>query len=261
MPPMKRSVLLLFLCGLSLSAPAWTAPEERIFQAGPVQNSMVQLFVSDGRSECNAALEWATAQASKDPRTVLWKTFVPVVMHVGRWDGSGFKDMMAKKEFDAALEGYVRLWKATNAYAPTVAANGVEWSGWSRGQDPPLDPARKTGILTVRAGRDPGTYLTTFKPEEALKGSDLALHAALLGFGQKSKPSEGKNRGKTLEHNFVVRQYRTQTFTSTREGTLARIELPIPKVVRPGERYAVAFWVTKKDSVVPLQATGGFLSS
>jgi hypothetical protein len=222
---------------------------------------MVQLFVSDGRPECNPALEWATLQAAKDPQTVLWKTFVPVSMHVGRWDGAGFKDVIAKKEFDAMLEDYTRIWKASNAYAPTVAANGVEWSGWSRGQDPPSDPSKKTGVLTVRAGTDPGVYLAMFRPEEALKGAEFTLHAALLGFGQKSKPAEGKNRGRILRHDFVARQYRTQTFSGAREGPLARLEIPIPKVVRPGERYALAFWVTKKDEPAPLQATGGFLSS
>ena len=254
---MKKTALLLAL--VLLAAPL--RAESIVFQAGPARNILVQLFTSDASSHCIPALALMSVQAAKDPKTVLWQTFVPVALHVGTWDGEGYKDNAARPEFNQMLAGYKASWKVSNVYPPTVAANGVEWSGWSRGQDPPSNRSESTGVLSVTVtGNEPGKFSASFKPVPALAGGQYTLHSCLLAFAQYSKPGDGKNRGKNLRHDFIVRQYRSQDFSLSRELYAAVVELPVLRSQRQ-EKYGAAFWVTKKGDPMPLQATGGFLPS
>lgn len=252
-----RKTLWTALIALSFSS-VCPAEEELVFQAGPSRNTLVQSFTSDASPHSNSALEWMTAQAGKDPKTLLWKEFVPVALHVSLWDADGWKDVLAKPEFDKMLLNYKGLWKVTNVFPPTVVANGEEWSGWARGQDVPSDRSESTGILTVRAGREPGLFAAVFKPQGPLAEESFTLHACLLAFGQRSKPADGKNRGRSLQHDFLAKQYRTFDFIFSRDAHTAVVELPPTKSLR-GERFGVAFWVTKKGGFLPLQATGGYL--
>jgi len=251
----------LALC-LSLFQAVSTAPlsaESLVFEAGPERNTLVQLFTSDASAHTLPALGWMTEQARKDPKAVLWQTFVPVALHVNLWDADGYKDVFARPEFTQMLIQYRGSWKVTNVYPPTMAANGIEWSGWSRGQEPPSNRSESTGVLSIRV-TDPraGKFSASFKPGPAFEGGQFTLHACLLGFDQRSKPADGKNRGKSLQHDFIVRQYRTQGFITISGSHQAVVELPMPLAIRQ-ERYGAAFWVTKKGGFQPLQATGGFL--
>ena len=255
---MKRTPLF-FLIAFLMSAAAAAMDGETVFQAGPARNTLVQVFTSDASAHCNPVLDWMTAQSVKDPKSVLWKTFVPVALHTSLWDGEGHKDSSAKPEFDKMLADYKALWRVGKLYPPTVATNGIEWSGWSRDQGVPPDVDEVTGVLTVSASGEPGAFSALFKPEGILKGEVLTFHACLLVFGQRSKPSDGRNRGKSLQHEFLVRQYRTEDFRLAREGLVGQVQMNMPKIPRSSERYGVAFWVTKKDSIVPVQAAGGFL--
>lgn len=252
---MKKALFLLAVLSF-LSGPS--GADNTVFQAGPARNTLVQLFTSDASVHCNPALEWMTRQTT-DPQ--LWKSFVPVVMHVNAWDVDGFKDTMARPEFNRLLDGYRASWKVASVYAPTVAANGVEWSGWSRGQEPPSSRDESTGVLLVRVtGEEPGHFSVSFKPAAGYEKGLYELHSCLLAFGQRSKPADGRNRGKSLQHDFLARQYNAQEFRTVRESLAAVVELSLPKNAR-GQKFGVAFWVTKKGGSVPLQATGGFLPS
>ena len=128
----KISVVFSVLLFFSAQA-SWAAKEDLIFQSGPRQNTFIQLFTSDASPKANPALKWMSAQKDKDPKSVLWKTFVPITTHVSLWNTKDHKDAFAKKEFDAMLTTYRRKWNATEVYAPTMVVNGIEWSGWSRG--------------------------------------------------------------------------------------------------------------------------------
>ena len=196
--------------------------------------------------------------AQKDNPNV-WKEFVPVAMHVRKWDSGGYKDAYARPEFDEMLTAYQRYWKASDVYPPTVAANSIDWSGWSRGQSVPSDPLKTIGVLKVSSPKFSNKYSVEF----AVKGPDASgpftLHACLLSFGVSSRPVDGKNRGKALNHNFIVTLYRNQPITPNREGVYTGlVDVVPPKGIRRAH-YGIAFWITKTGSPVSVQSTGGYL--
>ncbi len=259
---MKTIYAFLAIFFLLLS-PAGSS-EDLVFKSGPTQNTLVMLFTSDAATACNPALGWMSAQKDKDGLGGgLWNRFVPIALHVSHWDSMGYKDAFAKKEFEEMLLGYQRFWGATSVYAPTVVANGVEWSGWSRQQEVPSDRDKLTGTLVIQTSYPtPGVYKFTaeFNPSVAISGESFTLHASLVAFGLSSKPSEGRNRGKILKQDFIATFYRNNDFSKGGSSLGSSVEIPIPKV-RSAQvaRYGAVFWVTKKDSHVSLQTTGGFL--
>ena len=86
------------------------------------------------------------------------------------------------------------------------------------------------------------------------------VHAALLGFSVSSKVMDGENAGKTLQHNFLVLNYRRKELKPAEKNLTASVVLSV--FARPSDipQYGVAFWVTEKDKVAPVQAAGGYPS-
>ena len=258
---MKMLYAFLTIFFLLLS-PA-VSSEDLVFQSGPAQNTLVILFTSDAAVACNPALDWMSAQKDKDVGGGLWSRFVPIALHVKHWDAMGYRDAFAKNEFEEILLAHQKFWGATNVYAPTVVANGVEWSGWSRQQEVPSDRDKQTGTLVIQTSDStPGVYKFSaeFNPSKILESESFTLHASLVAFGLSSKPSEGRNRGKVLKQDFIATLYRNQDFSKGRTSLEASVEIPMPKIrsAQPA-RYGMVFWVTKKNGIVPLQTTGGLL--
>lgn len=265
--PMPKRALLVFLAFFALAVTAQGAEKkELVFEAGPSQNTLIQFFSSDASAHCNPALEWMSRQADKDPEKVLWKTFVPVALHVSHWDLPEYKDTQSRAEFDQMLLSYRRAWNVGNVFPPTVAANGIEWSGWSRGQSVPRAAAGRVGMLIVKPIKEADsntapTYAAEFAPEESLRGGLYVLHTALLGFGLYTKPAGGKNRAVSLRHDFIVKKYKKMELK--RDGNVYRtwVQIVVPRASRSTVRYGLAFWVTSPDGPLPIQAAGGFLPS
>jgi hypothetical protein len=116
------------------------------------------------------------------------------------------------------------------------------------------------GVLTV--DYDGTTLRTEFAPVDVpgtaasagpKKASGVAyeIYAAILGAGIVSKVTSGENGGETLRHEFVA--------LTLVQGELGNdLTLPVP-VVAGVPRHALAVWVTRRGSSVPVQATGGWL--
>ncbi len=227
------------------------------FDAGPETRPMVQFFTSDANPICNDAVKWIATLTQKEGQ--LWKNFVPIAMHVRLWDSSRYRDAYAKDDFDVFIKSYSLLWSLSHVFVPLVVVNGMEWAGWARGQDIPLANGAKGGMLHVDGTERPNNYNAIFKPDSTIDtAGGLQFHSALLGFGLQSRPSDGKNRGNVLSHDFIALLYKSAVLKSGGDGWKASVELPKPRGFRR-VRFAVVFWVTKNGSPIPLQAVGGFL--
>src|ERR1041384_1176087 len=60
-----------------------------VFESGETQNSLIELFTSEGCSSCPPAEKWLSALKSNQD---LWKKTVPVASHVDYWDHLGWRD-------------------------------------------------------------------------------------------------------------------------------------------------------------------------
>ena len=84
---------------------------------------------------------------------------------------------------------------------------------------------------------------------------DLRVNVARLGGGIASNVRSGENRGKKLEHEFLVLGWSQQPIRSGK----ALLPLPEKDATVNAPRQAIAVWISRADDPTPLQATGGWL--
>ena len=123
------------------------------------------------------------------------------------------------------------------------------------GASPSQPNEKQAGVLGVTTN-DGKNFSVEFRPENG-SGSDWEAHLALLGSGISSNVRAGENSGRNLQHDFVVLDLRDATMKSE-NGTL-RARLTMDATVEAGARKAVAVWISDRDRLAPMQATGGWL--
>lgn len=237
--------LLLLTTALGYSV----ANQVRHFSTGPERAVMVELYTSEGCSSCPRAEAWLN-RFKDDPR--LWKRVFPMAFHVDYWDRLGWPDRFARKEWSARQRSYGRLWRARSIYTPGFAVNGQEWRGFFKGDKLPQQTPSKPGKLTLST-QNQNEWRIEFENDSPTR--ERVAHLALLGFGEATDVARGENRGRRLNHEFVVLSLQTGQLKST--DTILRLEAPRPKL----KRYAVVAWISQPDLPVPLQVTGGWLGT
>ena len=248
---MRKFTFLLLLCSAMNSSRA-----ERIhFQSGTNRTALLELFSSEGCSSCPPAEAWLSRLKS-NPR--LWKDFVPVAFHVDYWDNLGWRDPFGASDHSERQRAYAAEWKSPSVYTPSFVLDGKEWRGWFNRDE--LPPASKQPAGTLTASSDDGKrWLLRFDPV-AGHSSIFDFHAALLGFDLSSEIKAGENRGRKLQHDFVVLTFTKATPKRNGESFQAELSLISGSRILP-KRLAVAVWVTRHDDWQPLQAVGGWLVS
>jgi hypothetical protein len=228
------------------TAVALAAAEPQKFSSGPARVSLVELYTSEGCSSCPPAEKWL-GSLRDDPG--LWKTFVPVALHVNYWDRLGWPDKFASREGTQREYAYAEAWGSSSVYTPCVVRDGAEWR--DRSGKISAAAGAPTGALT--ASYDGAVLHAEFAPAAPRAGELFEIHAALLGAGIVSKVSAGENSGETLRHEFV-----SLALAHGAPGEDIALAATTPKgAVVP--RRALAVWVTRRGELAPLQAAGGWL--
>ncbi len=233
-----------WLAGLStalLLMPLSVAAQSFQQQGEPPQ--LVELFTSEGCSSCPPA-DQRLSTLLEHPQ--LWRRFVPLAFHVDYWDYLGWQDPFADSRFSTRQRDKRARGELRSVYTPAFVIDGQEWRGFFRGQDWPLPPRRDGGRLTAELDGD--QLRVSFVNDQA--PAELKAQVALLGFGLGSDVSRGENRGRRLEHQFVVQSLQQQS--GQRDW-----QFHLPKVA--GEQLALAVWITAGDAGQPLQVLGGWI--
>jgi hypothetical protein len=222
-----------------------------VFQSSENLSSLLELYTSEGCSSCPPAEAWLTRlKVSPD----LWKDFVPIAFHVDYWDYLGWRDPWAKKEFSERQSLYAQSWRSDSVYTPGFVLNGKEWRAWSRSKSTPSSTV-KPGILKVSSA-DLKNWDVSFTPSTPSNESYEA-HAALLASGLTSDVKAGENKGRRLDHDFIVTSLNTCLLKPDGNNVRGRFELRLANK-EPG---AIAIWVTRASRLEAVQATGGWLPS
>jgi len=206
--------------------------------------TLVELYTSEGCSSCPPADRWL-GELTSDP--ALFKTLYPVAFHVDYWNSLGWPDRFSTAEFSARQRAYARQGLIRQVYTPGFVVNGREWSAWFRG--PRQLPSTGLEGAELELEYDEGKVGATYPG-----GGRLILNLAYLGMGLSSEVSRGENRGRRLEHDFVVLGFRQQ---ESDRGEW-QLKLPPPEV-RGQARTALVAWVTEGEEMSPLQAVGGYI--
>ena len=238
-------ITVLTLCLMSYSANAET------YSSGNQQVNLIELYTSEGCSACPPADEWLSSLQQKPG---LWSEFIPLAFHVDYWDFIGWTDRFADKRYNKRQYHYANNDKLNAIYTPSILMNGKEWRRrpWSRLPNAKQKPLGKLDVTHTNSTLNAGFY------SSMSKNQTLILNIALLGFEQISKIKIGENKGKQLEHNFVVLKFKTFAMQPSKNGFILN-RTPFALPTDKEQRYALAAWISRIEDQTPLQATGGWL--
>ena len=236
-------LLLLLLSGSPAQADA-------VFESGPRQVALVELFTSQGCSSCPAADNWLSGLKTQKG---LWKNFVPLAFHVDFWDYIGWQDPFGQPEFGNRQRQYEEEGGIIAVYTPGMLLNGVAWLGWAGGENP-VRSQEAAGELRVEFNDQEITVQYT--PSKAI-ADNLRVHVAILGFDMKSQITRGENRGRELTNDFIVLRL-LETPLKSEAGQYTAV-LPAIVPVQKNSSLGVAVWVATASALRPLQAVGGWI--
>ncbi|MCE9661301.1 MAG: DUF1223 domain-containing protein [Burkholderiales bacterium] len=243
--------LAAFLPGMTLATAAAlaTAPvlagEACMARSGATSAPVVELYTSEGCNSCPPADRWLSKLKS-DP------SVVALAFHVDYWDRLGWKDRFASAAFTSRQAEQQASNGARFSYTPQVVVDGQDRKDWP-GIATPIGK-RAASPVDVVLTRD-GDRVTASVAATSRAPKRLAAYWAVTEQGHVSAVKAGENRGVTLEHDYVVRDYKTVpawTASTTAPQTVA-FQLPAQTDATPHPR-AVNLVVVDADTGRPVQA-------
>ena len=220
--------------------------------------ALVELYTSEGCSSCPPADQFLGSRRQAGLRR---DQAVLQALHVDYWNDIGWKDPFSHPAFTARQRSLSDLAGTRTIYTPEFFVAGKETRNWSDGLDAAIKrtnalPARATIALAI------GQPLAAGLPVQASASGPAGarLYLALVENGLASKVAAGENGGRTLHHDFVVREWAAPvTLGADGKALLAR-SVAVPRGA-PAARYGVTAFVQSADGTVlqalSLDACGG----
>jgi hypothetical protein len=203
---------LLLLSAIAFAGAARAAAEPSCSAAsGPHTTALVELYTSEGCDSCPPADRWLSSLFANGfgPDRV-----VPLALHVDYWDYIGWKDPFARGEFSARQRRLAAMRRPMVVYTPQVLLQGQDFRGWA-GSDFSEQVARINSrearariALAIRAIEPKAirASLSATLPDPAER-KNAAVYLAAYENRLASDVKAGENRGRRLEHDFVVREW------------------------------------------------------
>lgn len=241
---MKRTIPVAMLAALAV-APLQPAQAAQCSAAsGERTAALVELYTSEGCDSCPPADRWLSAlHAGYAPQQV-----VPLALHVDYWNYLGWNDPYAKREFATRQRRLSELKRAKAVYTPQVLLQGQDFRRWG---------TREFDAAVARINGAAARARLELKLESAgARAFEVALEAQLLDLGQLkdsvaylaayenrlvSEVRAGENRGHTLRHDFVVREWEGPLAFDASGKLALKKSLPLPPTAKPREAGVAAF--------------------
>jgi hypothetical protein len=212
--------------------------------------ALVELYTSEGCSSCPPADRFLSTRRAAGLRA---DQAVMLSLHVDYWNDIGWKDPYSHPAFTARQRWLSDLARTRTIYTPEFFIGGKEARGWSDGIDAAVT---RVNAMPARAG----IAISMGKPGTAGLPVQLAangpagarLYLALVENGVSTQVAAGENKGRTLRHDFVVRDWSAPVVLGADgKATLTR-SLPLPRAAQSSS-YGVAAFVQSEQGAV-LQA-------
>lgn len=203
-------ILLAVVAGL-LPVYGADAAEQRSCTAssGAQKVALLELYTSEGCDSCPPADRWIRELPQKK---LTADRVVPLAFHVDYWNHIGWVDPYAQRGFSERQRAQASRRRATFVYTPQFILNGQDYR---RGlvfddlasQVKTINQDKPGADLKLSLTRSAAALETTV--DATLKNGaqrTAQLYIALYENKLSSRVSAGENRGRTLEHDFVVRE-------------------------------------------------------
>ena len=221
------------------------AAEQCSARSGPAVVPVVELYTAEGCSSCPPADQWLS-HLQADP------SIIALAFHVDYWDRDGWKDGFAKHAF---TERQTVLQKSDGArfiYTPQVLVDGLDRPEWSVSAAPAMES--RAAPVTIELSRHGSHVDATVSAATPAPPHRLAAYWAVTENGIVSEIKAGENRGATLHHDFLVRDYKPiRSWTATAGGTQT-FSLDAGAPTAAGHHRDVNFVVVDAVTARPVQA-------
>ena len=239
---MKRTIVMLAMLG------GWHVPPVDAalcsVASGDRTAALVELYTSEGCDSCPPADRWISSlQTGYTPQQV-----VPLALHVDYWNYLGWNDPYAKREFAARQRRLSELKRARVVYTPQVVVQGDDFRRW-RGKEFAA-AVKRINATQPRARLELGLESANARVFEVVFGaqvldpSQLKDSVGYLAAYENRLVSEvraGENRGHTLRHDFVVREWEGPLAFDAAGKLALKKTLPLPPTAKPGDAGVAAF--------------------
>lgn len=166
-------------------------------QSADTLTPVVELYTSEGCSSCPPADKWiSTLKAAHGHGKVVAQAF-----HVNYWDYIGWVDRFAAPAHTARQRQIAATNKLGSIYTPQLVRNGMDWRDYD-GAARSSEAARAKLDMTQTAAN---AFEANVTPLET--GAAWSAYWTVTEHGHVSRVNAGENKGETLQHDFVVRQY------------------------------------------------------
>jgi len=208
--PVFALAIFLFSAGPA-STRAYAADAACAAQSPAHRVALVELYSSEGCDSCPPADRWLGQ----------WKSgaaahgIVPLALHVDYWNSLGWTDRFAQHRFTERQQTLTKLAGVHTIYTPEVFVAGHELRDWSQHDsfasriDRLVAEPAQANIALALTPHTPGAFEVDarFRSEVASAANPLSAYLAIYENSLTSQVGAGENRGATLHHERVVRQW------------------------------------------------------
>jgi hypothetical protein len=199
MPRISHTPLFIALCAGFMPATATFSMENCSAKSATTLTPVIELYTSEGCSSCPPADAWLSQfKAAQKEGKVVAQAF-----HVNYWDYIGWKDRFAAPSYTQRQRELSARTNLNSIYTPQIAKNGLTVRDYGSPQAliAANEPAKASISLNqIEANRFEAKI-------EAMLGTAWSAYFTVTEHDHISRVNAGENKGETLKHDFVVRQY------------------------------------------------------
>jgi len=173
--------------------------------SGPYRTPVVELYTSEGCSSCPPADEWISKLGS-----AISSEFhaVPLAFHVDYWNRLGWPDPFSDSEYTKRQQQHAVNNRQRSVYTPEFLVSGKEARGTTSVVEQIRSANSELAEVLITFGvmpLDDGYLTAELLVENSVEGAELYL--AIFENNIVRQIEGGENKGRTLHHDFVVRQW------------------------------------------------------
>ena len=245
---MATGIRQLAILGLVIALPAHSA---KISVASTdFRTPVVELYTSEGCSSCPPADRWISKLGD-----LLGDELhaVPLAFHVDYWNYLGWEDPFSDRKFTERQRALAAINRQRSIYTPEFLVSGAETRG------------TRAVVESIQAANQDKAELRIGIAVDFVKGDgivadldiggypdDAVLYLAVYENNIVREIGGGENHGRTLHHDFVVRDFR-ELSTSGKGDAIASAVIPLDAAWNTGE-LGLAAMVLDRKSNATLQA-------
>jgi hypothetical protein len=217
--------------------------------------ALLELYTSEGCNSCPPTDRWVSELPQ--PQFVPQRLVV-LAFHVDYWNYLGWQDRFSQRRFTERQQALVRANGLRTAYTPQLVLNGRDFRDTAgiEKQVARINALAPSVNLTLQANKKDSTLNTSVSvnPVTPSTQEPMELYLALYENNLESQVQAGENRGKRLQHDYVVRVLIGPVAVAPDKATRQEWQIPLAADWKTADMGLAAFVQSVKTGEV-LQVT------